>query len=208
MTVVDEPGRVDAAEPSARERIRNAALKSFATQGAAATSLRTVASFAGVSLGLVQHHFATKAGLIKAVDDYVLALVLTAISRPISETTVNSVTEVGNRVGRITAGHPDVADYVGRALIDGSPLGASIFDALIGFGTARWNQRSERGETRPDLDLTWAAINSVVLALGTVILRAHVERHLPDPLTSPAQLARWQNSADTLLREGLFGSAE
>src|SRR5689334_5778865 len=111
MTVVDEPGRVAGAE-SAIERIRNAALKSFATQGPAATSLRTVASSAGVSLGLVQHHFATKAGLIKAVDDYVLALVLTAISQPISETTVDSVTEVGNRVGRIVAGHPDVADYV------------------------------------------------------------------------------------------------
>ncbi len=60
------------------ERIRNAALKSFAARGAAATSLRAVAADAGVSLGLVQHHFATKAGLIKAVDDYVLASVLDA----------------------------------------------------------------------------------------------------------------------------------
>ncbi len=69
------------------ERIRNAALKIFAAQGASATSLRTVAAAAGVSLGLVQHHFATKAGLIKAVDDHVLALVLTPISQPIPEQT-------------------------------------------------------------------------------------------------------------------------
>ena len=40
---------------------------------------------AGVSLGLVQHHFATKAGLIKAVDDYVLAVVITAITQPVPE---------------------------------------------------------------------------------------------------------------------------
>ena len=85
MTVLPEPTRrCDGA--SAIERIRNAALKSFATHGASGTSLRTVAAAAGVSLGLVQHHFATKAGLIKAVDDYVLAVVLTAISQPIPDT--------------------------------------------------------------------------------------------------------------------------
>jgi hypothetical protein len=59
-----------------------------------------------------------------------------------------------------------------------------IFDALAGFGLARWNQRSERGETRPGLDLTWAALNSLVLALGTLILRPHIDRQLPDPLTA------------------------
>ncbi len=105
---------------------------------------------------------------------------------------------------RIIAEQTDIADYLGRALIDGSPLGASIFDALVGFGTARWNQRGERGETRPDIDLTWAAVNSLVLALGTFILRAHIERHLPEPLTSPTQLQRWHASVNMLLREGLF----
>ena len=69
------------------------------------------------------------------------------------------------------AEHPDVADYIGRALVDGSPLGTMIFDTLLAVGTARWQQRAERGETRPDVDLTWAAINSLVLALGTIILR-------------------------------------
>jgi hypothetical protein len=69
---------------------------------------------------------------------------------------------------------------------------------------ARWHRRSERGETRADLDLTWAAINSLVLALGTLIMRGHIERHLPEPLTSPAQLERWQGSVNSLLREGLF----
>jgi hypothetical protein len=64
--------------------------------------------------------------------------------------------------------------------------------------------RDERGETRPDIDLMWAALNSLVLALGTMILRTHVERHLPESLTAPNQLERWQASVNTLLREGLF----
>jgi hypothetical protein len=49
----------------------------------------------------------------------------------------------------------------------------------------------------------WAVLNSAVLALGTMILRAHVERHLPESLTAPDQLERWQASLNTLLREGL-----
>jgi AcrR family transcriptional regulator len=36
-------------------RIRNAALEGFATRGVAATSIRDVATAAGVSPGLVQH---------------------------------------------------------------------------------------------------------------------------------------------------------
>ncbi|HEX9832635.1 MAG TPA: hypothetical protein VGA66_06025 [Mycobacterium sp.] len=100
--------------------------------------------------------------------------------------------------------HPDVVDYFGRALIDGSPLGVMIFDTLVGNGTARWHRRGERGETRPDIDLTWAAINSLVLALGTLILRMHIERHLPAPLATPAQLERWEASVNSLLRRGLF----
>ena len=60
MSVLPEPDGLDVEERSSVERIRNAALKSFATYGTSATSLRTVAAAAGVSVGLVQHHFATR----------------------------------------------------------------------------------------------------------------------------------------------------
>jgi hypothetical protein len=52
--------------------------------------------------------------------------------------------------------------------------------------------------------VTWAALNSLVLALGTMIMRGHVERQLPEPLTTPAQLQRWQDSVNSLLREGQY----
>ena len=54
-------------------RIRNAALEGFAANGVASTSIRDVAAAAGVSPGLVQHHFGTKAGLRDAVNDFVVA---------------------------------------------------------------------------------------------------------------------------------------
>ena len=204
MSVLPELDRVTTEERSSIERIRTAALRSFATYGASATSLRTVAEAAGVSVGLVQHHFVNKAGLVKAVDDYVLGVVIELIAQPVPGPPADSLNEMGNRVTQFVAEHPDVVDYFGRALIDGSPLGVMVFDTLVHNGTARWHQRGERGETRPDVDLTWAAINSLVLALGTLILRTHIERHLPEPLATPAQLERWQTAVNSLLREGLF----
>jgi AcrR family transcriptional regulator len=202
MSGLPAPDAVGAEGCSSIERIRTAALKSFAVYGTSATSLRTVAAAAGVSVGLVQHHFATKAGLIKAVDDHVLGLVIATVAQPIPDPPADSIAEMGSRVTRIIAEHPDVADYIGRALIDGSALGTTIFDTLAAFGMARWNQRKERGEVRPDVDLTWAALNSLVLALGTLILRGHIERQLPESFTTPAQLQRWQDAVNALLRGG------
>ena len=208
MTAASESDRLVGDELSTVERIRDAALKNFAAQGIPTTSLRTVAAAAGVSLGLVQHHFVTKAGLVKAVDDYVLQMIISAIAQPIPDPPADSVTEIGSRITSIVADQPDIADYLGRALVGGSPLGEKIFDTLAELGRARWEQRVERGETRPDVDLTWATINSLVLALGVFTLRAHVERHLPEPLNTPGQLHRWQDAVTTLLRDGLFQPAD
>lgn len=203
MTIVQSAAAgTGASTRSSIERIRDAALKSFATHGTSATSLRTVAEAAGVSLGLVQHHFATKAGLIKAVDDYVLAVLSATLAQPVPEPPADSIADVGKRVTRLIAEQPEVVDYVGRAVTEGGPLGITVFDALVAMGRARWNQRSELGQTRPGLDPTWAALNPLVLALGTVILRTHIERHLPEPLTTPTQLERWETAVNTLLRDG------
>lgn len=202
MVVLPQTDAVSADERSSIERIRSAALRSFATYGASATSLRTVAEAAGVSVGLVQHHFANKAGLVKAVDDHVMAIVVELIAQPMPAPPADSIAEMGSRVTRFMAEYPDEVDYVGRALIDGSPLGTTIFDTLAAFGMARWSQRKERGEVRPDVDLTWAVLNSLVLALGAMILRGHLERQLPEPFATPAQLQRWQDAVDSLLRGG------
>ncbi|SEH71072.1 DNA-binding transcriptional regulator, AcrR family [Mycolicibacterium rutilum] len=187
---------------SSADRIREAALKCFAARGTAATSLRLVASEAGVSLGLVQHHFATKANLIKAVDNYVLSVMNTSLARPIPDPPADSITDVGNRVTSLVADEPDVVAYVGRALTDGSALGTELFDSLAAIGADRWRRRAEQGLTRPDLDPIWGTLNPLVLALGAWILRAHIQRHLPEPFETPAQLQRWQNATDALLRDG------
>ncbi len=48
--------------------IRNAAMRLFAERGAAAVTIRQIAVAAGVSPGLVIHHYGSKGGLKDAVD--------------------------------------------------------------------------------------------------------------------------------------------
>ncbi len=48
----------------------------------------------------------------------------------------------------------------------------------------------------------WGVLNPLLLRFGAIILRGHIERHLPEPLTSPTQLRRWDAAVSALLRHG------
>lgn len=73
---------------TARARIRDAALQHFADRGAEATTVRAVAKAAGVTPGLVCHHFGSKRGLWEACDAYVLAYLRDGIWGPGDKSTV------------------------------------------------------------------------------------------------------------------------
>ena len=65
----DEPAFEDL---TARARIREAAIRLFAEHGAEETAILDIAKQAGVSGGLIRHHFGSKDGLRVACDTYVL----------------------------------------------------------------------------------------------------------------------------------------
>src|SRR5674476_1121889 len=58
---------------STKARIRDAAIDCVAEHGVAATPARRVAAAAGVSTGLVIHHFGPMEGLRSECDEYVAA---------------------------------------------------------------------------------------------------------------------------------------
>ena len=181
------------------DKIRDAALEEFAARGVDSTSLREVASRAGVSVGLIQHHFGSKAVLAEAVERHVTNLLRTALASGPGAVTVD---DFGEQVTALLKKHPAVVDYLARSVVDEAPFGSTIFDTLIEMGIARWERRCEEGHTVPDLDTPWAAINVVALLIGTILLRPHIERQLPAPLLSPAQMARWQDAVNKLLAQG------
>lgn len=177
-------------------------MRAFSRGGTSATSLRHVAAAAGVSVGLVQHHFGTKAQLIEAVDNHVMAVIATGLAAPARTKVVDPVGDFGHRVSALIAQHTDVIDYLGRAFIEDRHIASALFDGLVAMGRARWEGHKTQQLTRPDLDTTWAAMNPIILALGAILLRSHIDRQIPEPFTAATQLARWEDSVNNLIREG------
>lgn len=65
--------RMEESSEESRRRIISAAGKLFRKQGFAATSIRAIASEAGVSEGLIYHHFKDKTDLLKGIVETVFA---------------------------------------------------------------------------------------------------------------------------------------
>ncbi len=73
---------------TARARIREAALSHFAEEGYERATVRGIARTAGVSPGLLRHHFGSKQELRQACDEYVAGVLrrINAISSMIRPT--------------------------------------------------------------------------------------------------------------------------
>jgi AcrR family transcriptional regulator len=192
------------AEPDKPDLIVRSALALAAAQGVSRMTLRDVAAGCGVSLGLVQYYFPTKAALIAAIDEHVLAVVSDNLtSRPLRGGPQQAPEELHGRFVELLARDSDATAYVARALCDGDPIGAVIFDRLLDVSAAHApTAAGPASAQRPDQ--LWAAINPLILGLGTIMFRNHIERHLDHPLDTPEQLARWHSAATSVIREGYF----
>lgn len=192
---------------SSTDRIRDAALRCFAAQGISATTIRAIAEAAGVTHGLVQHHFGNKAGLIDAVDDHVLRIFGEALESnplPVPATPTDDFGSLGGRFSKLIHDYPDVVDYVGHALIEGNRIGDVIFDGLLEISARQRDTFAAAGLTRPDLDPDWAALNPLMLRLGPIMLRSKIARHIPGAFSKPAELQRWDRTVTEMIRRGQF----
>lgn len=166
---------------TSHERIRDAALELFSRHGASSVTLRDVAQTAGVSVGLVQHYFGSKDRLIEAIDGHVLTVVATGLSEPLPESAPQAVDELGQRVHSLIAKHLREVDYFAQMIVTHSDAGSAFFDAMVEIIRSHWQNVADSSEHGAELDVTWAALNPLMLALGAIILRRHIDRQLPRP---------------------------
>jgi len=189
---------------TAQARIRNAALEGFAQRGFAATSTREIARSAGVSLGLVQHHYPTKDGLRVAVDDYVREVAEAAFSGlPEATTLTESLEQLGQRVSHFVIEEPHALLYVARAALQGEDAGLRSFDAFVAIADAQWRRLADDGLLDGEVDLPWAALHVTIINLGTVLFADAVSRHLPESFSAPEQVDRWREATVALFDRGL-----
>ena len=112
---------------TARARIREAAIELFADRGIEGATIRDIAERAGVSSGLLRHHFGSKEGLRDACDEYVLSELIGIGSRFTELGTIDGITPETLRQQR----------YMTRSVLDNSPAGSALFDRIIEYGE-RW----------------------------------------------------------------------
>jgi TetR/AcrR family transcriptional regulator, regulator of cefoperazone and chloramphenicol sensitivity len=154
---------------TARVRIRDAALTHFAEEGYERTTIRAIARTAGVSHGMLRHHFGSKFDLRAECDDYVF--------------------QVLHRLNTVLVDIPSAADpslqssrplwrYAARTLIEGSPTAGPIFDELVVMTARRLAQSNDPDSVRAnDQNRTQAALLAA-MASAIPLFQEHLSRVL------------------------------
>ncbi|GIF19634.1 AcrR family transcriptional regulator [Actinoplanes tereljensis] len=109
---------------TARARIRDAAIELFADRGIDGATIRDIALKAGVSSGLLRHHFGSKEGLRDACDEFVVSELTGVQTRFMEFPSLNRIEPEWLRMQR----------YLIRSLVDGSPTAQVLFDRLVDYG--------------------------------------------------------------------------
>jgi AcrR family transcriptional regulator len=187
-----------------KARIRDAAIDCFAEYGVAGTTARKVASAAGVSPGLVIHHFGSMEGLRSACDEHVAAIIRTQKQEVMSAGPGFDVLAALRETGI-----GSLAGYLARVLVDDSPPVAKLVDDLVDDAEGYLQQGVESGMLRPTANPRGRAAVLAVWSLGALVLHSHLERILGVDLTDPAvgsgpAIASYVGPAYEILSDGIF----
>jgi AcrR family transcriptional regulator len=189
---------------TARAVIRDEALRLFAERGADAVTVRQIAAAAGVSPGLVIHHFGSKDGLREAVDAHVLAL----FGAMLGELTTGEVREPGLAeavVQYLPPGSP-VPGYLRRLLLAGEDRGRELFGRLYEGSRAALEAMAAAGLAARGADPDVRAAILMSNDLAVLLLREHLAGVLgADPLSATG-MARWGREMLAIYAAGLLAA--
>ncbi|GAA3452434.1 TetR/AcrR family transcriptional regulator [Dactylosporangium matsuzakiense] len=198
----------DQGDLTARATIRNAALRLFAERGHDAVTVREIAGAAGVSPGLVVHHFGSKDGLRAAVDDYAARAFDALFSMDARELAQMMATENLSSMAEVFArafphGSPLPA-YLRRLLLTNDPTGAALFGRWHTLTRDLLDSMTEHGVARPAGDPAVRAAFLLVNDLALILLRNQIAAAIGiDPLT-PEGVTRWAKEVTAVYAKGAF----
>lgn len=161
---------------TAKARIRNAALDLYARYGEDRISLRAVAAEAGVTLGLVQHHFKSKAGLRDAVDQLVVEYFESALREvgPINDPAEHAAARDA-AVTRMLADNPIVVDYLRRAILTPPTEQMHLLDVLIELTEREVGALRDANMVSSQRRLSGQVVSVLVRQMGELLLRPMVD---------------------------------
>lgn len=192
---------------TARARIRDAAITCFAEHGIAGTTARKVATAAGVSPGLVIHHFGSMDGLRAECDRHVAASI-----RQYKQEAILAGPSIDIFTALREADAGSWAGYLVAVLGDDSPIVAQLVDDLVSDAEDYLRLGVETGVIREIEDLRGTAAVLLLWSLGALVLHRHVQRILGVDLTDPdlgadPDIAAYVGPAYEIMRNGIFTDA-
>lgn len=187
---------------TARARIRDTAIAAFARNGFDAASLRAIATEAGVSAGLIVHHFGDKNALRTECDDYVVGVFTDEEHDLITAPTGDRIRTALNDLGR----YGPYIDYLARMLIDGSPAADRLFDSFLARTRDVLAEQREAGMLEPMSDPEMTTLTLTLIGLAPVVMRAQIARALGTDQLSPAGLRRTTLPTLELLTHGIYST--
>ncbi len=194
---------VQQSDLSTRARIREAALALFGSSGFG-VPLRAIADTAGVSAGLVVHHFGSKERLRDAVDQAVLRTFLDRFAAINNDLPADGLAqEMADAFADVLGTSPQIRQYLRRSLDDGTPASMTIFDSLVAAIGRGLDRLDRAGGLRPGSDPQWRPFQVLSVILGPLLLEPVIQRHIGGPYTPENVRRRTAANLDFIAR-GLF----
>ena len=162
-----------------RARIRDAAIACFAESGIDATTARMVAASAGVSPGLVIHHFGSMDGLRSECDRHVASTI-----REYKRDAISAGPDLDVLAALRGANAGPVMAYLAAVLVDDSPIVANLVDELVADAEGYLEFGVETGMVKPSANPRGRAAVLFLWSLGALVLHRHVRRILGVDLTN------------------------
>ncbi|NUO98244.1 MAG: TetR family transcriptional regulator [Nonomuraea sp.] len=169
VTTVQDPEDL-----TARARIRDAAILHIGEHGFEAATIRGIAETAGVSLGLVRHHFGSKQALREACDEHLMKVI-----RRLNAEAASGLTGAFDPVAMMSP----YRAYLARALIEG--WAAPLFDEMTRIGEHWLAEADKERADPPDVEPRARAAVLAAMALSVTVLYPHVSRGMGVDLSSP-----------------------
>ncbi len=172
-------GSTVAADLSTRARIRDAAVLRFARTGFNA-SVRTIAADAGVSPGLVIHHFGSKDALHRACDEHVLAWIADSKRKNMGPATSGGLFAILDEADDFAP----LVGYVLRSLQAGGAVGKAFVEHMIADAEEYTAEAVRSGIAKPSRDERARVRYLVQSSLGSLLLAITL-----DPPDDPEDLS-------------------
>jgi AcrR family transcriptional regulator len=190
-----------------KDKLLLVAMHLFAERGFDGVTVRDISSAAGVSVGLINHHFRSKEGLRQAVDDYFISRTGAAIDRAFEASNNLDPDAMGefqrNWIIKYQDEWPEFVAYLRRAIIEASPWGEALFRRYHESINRMIQRFDAAGKVSPETDRFWLPLLYLFVLFGPLVLDPFIKSTFGRSAYEPEMWARFQKAFSAMMWNGI-----